>query len=78
MRSRSSSRIHRHLEKKKGYALSSIESSPERSLVRYKKRRFTRDELLGDLRRINPPNFDEEVKKGEYVEAWLLGLRKFF
>jgi len=78
VRSRSSSRRPHHSKRKKGYASSSTENSPERSPLRYKKRRFTRDELVGELRRIKPPTFDGEVKQGEDVEAWLLGLRKFF
>ena len=41
-----------------------IESSPERSPMRYKKRRFARDEDVGELRRMKPTNFDGEVKKG--------------
>ena len=44
-RSISSSRRPYHLERKTGYVSSSIESSPERSPVRYKKRRFTWDVL---------------------------------
>ena len=74
----SSSRRPYHSERKKGYVSSSIESSPERSPMRYKKRRFTQDELVGELRRIKPPNFDGEAKQGEDVEAWLLVLRKLF
>ena len=78
MRSISSSRIPYHLERKKGYASSSIESNPEISPVRYKKRMFTLDELVGEWRRIKPPTFDGEVKQEKDVEAWLIGLRKFF
>ena len=78
VRSRSSSRRPYHSKRKKGYASSSIESSPERSPMRYKKRRFTQDELVGELRRIKHPTFDGEIKQGEYVEAWFIGLRKFF
>ena len=78
VRYRSSSRRPYHSERKKGYVSSSIESSPERYPVRYKKRRFTRDELVGELRRIKPPTFDGEVKQGEDAESWLLGLRNFF
>ena len=74
----SSSRRPYRLERKKRYASSSIEHSPERSPMRYKKRRNARDEVVGELRRIKPPNFGGEVKKGEDVEAWLLGLTKFF
>ena len=77
MRSISSSRRPYHSDRNKGYASSSTESNPAKSLMRYKKRRFTRDELVGELRRIKPPIFDGEVKKVEDVEAWLLGLRKF-
>ena len=78
VRSRSSSRRPYHSERKKEYVLSSTESSPERSPVRYKKRRFTQDELVGELRRIKPPTFDGELNQGEYDKAWLIGLRKFF
>ena len=58
VRFRSSSRRPYHSKIKKGHASSSTESSPERSPMRYKKRRFTRDELVGELRRIKPPTFD--------------------
>ena len=78
VRSRSYSRRPYHSEIKKGYASSSTESSPERSLARHKKRRFTQDELVGELRRIKPPTFDGEVKKGEDDKTWLIGLKKFF
>ena len=78
VRSISSSRRPYHPERNKGYASSSTKSSLEISPVRYKKRRFTWDEQARELRRIKPPNFDGEVNKGEYVEAWLLGLRKLF
>ena len=46
--------------------------------MRYKKRRFAWGELVGQLRRTKLPTFDGEVKQGEDVEAWLLGLEKFF
>ena len=46
--------------------------------MRYKKRRYTRDELVGELRRIKLPTFDREVKQGEDVEEYMLGLRKLF
>jgi hypothetical protein len=32
----------------------------------------------GDLRKINPPSFDGENMKGEYVEAWFWGMREYF
>jgi hypothetical protein len=34
--------------------------------------------VQGDLRKIKPSDFDSENKKGEDVEAWLLGIRKYF
>jgi hypothetical protein len=34
--------------------------------------------LQGALRNIKPPIFDGENKMGEDVEAWLLGIRKYF
>ena len=69
VRSISSSRRPSHSKRKNGYASSSTKSSPERSIVRYKKRMSTQDELVGELRRIKPPTFDGEVKQGEDVEA---------
>ena len=56
-RYRSYSRRPYHSERKNGYASINKESSPERALLRYKKRRSARYELVGELRRINSPNF---------------------
>ena len=72
MRYRSYSRRPYHSKRKNGYASSSTKNSPEISPVRYKKRRFTQDELVRELRRIKPPTFDGEVKQGEDAEASLL------
>ena len=58
VRSRSSLRRPYNSERKKGYASSNTESSPQRSLVRYKKRTSPRDELVGEPRRINATTFD--------------------
>ena len=35
------------------------------------------DDRQGELRKIKPPTFDGENKNGEYVEDWLLGMRKY-
>ena len=78
VRSISSSRRPYHSERNKGYASSSTKSSPERSPMGYKKKRFTWDELVGELRRIKTPTFDGELKQGEDVNSWLTGLRKLF
>jgi hypothetical protein len=36
------------------------------------------DELKGEMNKIKPPTFDGEQKKEEYVETWLLRMRKYF
>jgi hypothetical protein len=36
------------------------------------------DELKGEMNKIKPPTFYGENKKDEYVETWLLGMRKYF
>jgi hypothetical protein len=44
-------------------------------------RRYKRsgvDELRGEMNKIKPPTFDDEHKKDEYAETWLLGMRKYF
>ena len=53
-------------------------SIPERTSGKIRRRRHRRDELQGELKKIKPPIFKGDSEKGEYVEAWLLGLRKYF
>jgi hypothetical protein len=48
------------------------------SPIRKQRRRPESDILQGELRKLKPPNFDGEHRKGEEVEAWLLGMRKYF
>jgi hypothetical protein len=48
------------------------------SPVRHNRRQHGFDNLQGDLRKIKPPSFDGENKKGEDEKAWLLGMRKYF
>jgi hypothetical protein len=60
------------------YACSRLERNPSISLVRHQRRRHGSDSLQGELRKIKPPYFDGENKKGEDEEAWLLGMRKYF
>lgn len=54
--------------------MSSLEVSP----VRHQRRRHEREELQGELRKIKPPTFDGENKKGDDVKSCLLGVRKYF
>jgi hypothetical protein len=73
-RSRSVTRHHRHSLKHFNKRTHSISiPSPTR-----KHRRYGVDELKGEMNNIKPPTFDREHKKDEYVETWLLGMRKYF
>ena len=51
------------------------ESSRDKSSRR---RKYRRDELQGELRKVKPPTFRGDSEKGEDAEAWLLGMRKYF
>ena len=42
------------------------------------RRKYRKDELQGELRKIKPPIFKGDSEKGEDAEAWLLGMRKYF
>jgi len=53
-------------------------SSPEVSPVRHQRRRHELDSLQGDLRKPKPPSFGGERESEYYVEAWLLGIRRYF
>jgi hypothetical protein len=43
-----------------------------------KKRKRSKNHDPEELKKSKPPSFDGEIKKGEEVEAWLLGLKKYF
>jgi hypothetical protein len=44
----------------------------------HQRRRHEWDSLQGGPRKLKPLAFDGENKGGEEVEAWLLGIRKYF
>jgi hypothetical protein len=48
------------------------------SPVRHQRRRHEWDGLQGELRKLKPPSFDGEREREDDVEAWLLGIRKYF
>jgi hypothetical protein len=48
------------------------------SLVRHQRRRRELENLQGGIRKLKPPLFDGDHRKGEDVEAKLLGMRKYF
>jgi hypothetical protein len=63
---------------RRAYACSRSESIPSMSLLDIRGGDMGQDSLQGELRKIKPPSFDGENKKGEDAEAWLLGMRKYF
>ena len=56
----------------------SISGSSKVSSHKKRKKRDSRDYLKGEFNKIELPIFDGEVNPREEVEAWLLGLNKFF
>jgi hypothetical protein len=48
------------------------------SRVRHQRRRHELDSFKGDLRNLKPPSFDGERERDSDVEAWLLGIKKYF
>jgi hypothetical protein len=48
------------------------------SPIRHQRRRHELDSLQGDLRNIKPPYFDGEREREYDVEAWFLGLMRYF
>jgi hypothetical protein len=48
------------------------------SPIRRQRIRPEADIFQGELKKIKPPNFNGEHRKGEEVEAWLLEMKKYF
>ena len=44
---------------------------------RHDERKHVEELFQGELRKTKPPTFDGEKKKGDDVESWLLGMRKY-
>jgi len=63
---------------KSTYACSRSTNNPSMSLVRHQRRRHRLDSLQGELKKIKPPSFDGENKKGEDVRVCLLRMRTYF
>jgi hypothetical protein len=80
--SRSASRAHGHhsppYSKRKFYASKDPVRIPEVSLVRHQRRKQEIDSLQGELSKLNPPSFNGESERKDDVEAWFLGLRRYF
>jgi hypothetical protein len=48
------------------------------SLVKHQRRKQEVDSLQGELRKLKPPSFGGEREREDDVEAWLLGLKRYF
>jgi hypothetical protein len=59
----------------KVHATSGPRSNPSVSSVRRHRRKVEGDILQGELRKIKPPTFNGEHRKGEEVEAWLYEMK---
>jgi len=53
-------------------------SSPEVFPIRKKRRRREMDSLQGELRKVKPSSFNGEREREDDVEAWFLGLKRYF
>jgi hypothetical protein len=52
--------------------------SPEVSPVRHQRRKQEVDSLQGDIRNLKPPSFRGEREREDDVEAWFLGIKRYF
>ena len=75
-------RMHRHhsptYSTRKFYSSKYSISSPKVSPIRHQRRSHELDNLQGKLRKLKPPSFDGERGREDYVEAWFLGLMRYF
>jgi hypothetical protein len=80
--SRSANGTHKHHSPtylaRKFYASEVSISSPEVSHVRHQRRRHGLDSLQGELRKLKPPSIDGESEREDDVEAWFLGIMRYF
>ena len=73
--SSSSSKINGNSHKKKHqYSSDSSKSNQHSRKKKYK----PYEEIFGDFKKIKPPTFNGETKKGEEAEAWLSRMKKYF
>jgi hypothetical protein len=63
---------------RKFYAYEDSISSLELSPIRHQRRRHELNSLQGELRKLKPPSIGGEREREDDVEAWLLGMRRYF
>lgn len=56
------------------YSLRSLQLSSSK----HRRKNTFKDNFLGEFRKARPPTFDGQIKSRKEVEAWLLGMRKYF
>lgn len=83
MNSRSASRDQNHHyspshPRKEYYSSEGPTSSLEVSPIRHQRRIHEKEKFHGELKKTKPPTLDGENKRGEDVESWLLGMRRYF
>jgi len=44
----------------------------------HQRRRYEMDNLEGELRKLKPPTFDGEIKRGNDAKTQLVGIKKIF
>jgi hypothetical protein len=80
--SRSASRAHRHQSPPCLEIIFYTSDDPVRSLevspVRHQRRKQEIDSLQGDLMKLKPPSFNGERERKDDIEAWFLGLKRYF
>jgi hypothetical protein len=60
------------------YAYEDSISIPKVSPIRYQRRMHEVDILQGDLRKLKPPSFDGQSEREDDVEAFFLGIKRYF
>jgi hypothetical protein len=90
---RSSYSIKKHQDAKKGKPSGSVSmksssrkttsaeqssSGTKSSVPKKSKRKSSQSSVTEEFKKAKPPTFDGKIKKGEEVEAWLFGLKKYF
>jgi hypothetical protein len=78
--SRSRIKHHHSLYKstRRAHAISGPGRKPSVFPFRRQRRRHEGDILQGEINNIKPPNFNAKHRKGDEVEAWMLGMKKYF
>jgi hypothetical protein len=53
-------------------------SGTESSISKKRKRKKSHSFMTEEFKKVKPPTFDGEIKKGEEFKAWLFSIKKYF